>query len=248
MGELQPKAILNYHWRGILVALGVMGAWASTLAFALFGPIDPTSSWLGVPLLLLEVHLFAGMFITAHDAMHRLVAPKHKTLNDAIGALCLFCYAFFSYQLLFDAHHEHHRAPASPADPDFHDGDNPSFWRWFVHFMLHYVSLSQVTAMGSAFTILTCAFEVPVFRAIGFWVAPALLAALNLFYFGTYLPHRLPSHGTYSEPHRAQSNGFPTWLSYITCYHFGYHWEHHIAPYVPWWRLPTAKRALSQPQ
>ena len=31
-------------------------------------------------------------------------------------------------------------------------------------------------------------------------------------------------------------------VSFVSCYHFGYHWEHHVAPHVPWWRLPEARR------
>lgn len=27
-------------------------------------------------------------------------------------------------------------------------------------------------------------------------------------------------------------------LSFLTCYYFGYHLEHHLYPNVPWWRLP----------
>jgi hypothetical protein len=41
--------------------------------------------------------------------------------------------------------------------------------------------------------------------------------------------------------HNARSSSMPIWLSLLTCYHFGYHWEHHEYPYVPWcacgWRL-----------
>ena len=36
-------------------------------------------------------------------------------------------------------------------------------------------------------------------------------------------------HGAsnYPDEHRSRSNNMPTWLSLITCYHFGYHHEHH---------------------
>ncbi|MFA9473554.1 MAG: fatty acid desaturase [Filomicrobium sp.] len=29
-------------------------------------------------------------------------------------------------------------------------------------------------------------------------------------------------------------------MSLLTCFHFGYHHEHHLQPDVPWWRLPDA--------
>jgi len=43
------------------------------------------------------------------------------------------------------------------------------------------------------------------------------------------------------DPHHALSSNFPPWLSLLTCYHFGYHREHHEAPGVPWWRLPELR-------
>jgi beta-carotene ketolase (CrtW type) len=40
-----------------------------------------------------------------------------------------------------------------------------------------------------------------------FWVVPSLLSTLQLF------------------------------LAFITCYFFGYHYEHHDSPGTPWWKL-----------
>jgi beta-carotene/zeaxanthin 4-ketolase len=28
----------------------------------------------------------------------------------------------------------------------------------------------------------------------------------------------------------------------ISCYHFGYHEEHHELPHLGWWQLPAARR------
>jgi len=82
---------------------------------------------------------------------------------------------------------------------------------------------------------------VPLTNLLLFWVAPALLSTFQLFYFGTYLPHRLPAAG-YDNMHRAVSSNYPVWLSLLTCFHFGYHLEHHVQPVVPWWRLPRLHR------
>jgi beta-carotene/zeaxanthin 4-ketolase len=60
---------------------------------------------------------------------------------------------------------------------------------------------------------------------------------LQLFYFGTFLTHREPTEG-YTNPHRTTSNHFSHFWSFITCYHFGYHKEHHEYPQLPWWKLP----------
>jgi hypothetical protein len=54
-----------------------------------------------------------------------------------------------------------------------------------------------------------------------------ILAAFRLFYFGTYLPH-LPRDGKeemgWQKSH--SFDGHPL-LSFLQCYQFGYHWEHH---------------------
>ncbi|MDT8325299.1 MAG: fatty acid desaturase, partial [Bacteroidota bacterium] len=39
-----------------------------------------------------------------------------------------------------------------------------------------------------------------------------------------------------------RSNDYGVLFSFLTCYHFGYHEEHHTRPGVPWWRLPAARR------
>ncbi len=67
---------------------------------------------------------------------------------------------------------------------------------------------------------------------------------LQLFYFGTYLPHR----GSPASRHSARSNDWPYWLSLISCFHFGAcHEEHQAFPNLAWWELPRAKaRGLAQ--
>ena len=100
-----------------------------------------------------------------------------------------------------------------------------------------YLSWRQMVGMAIVFQILEYVLGIPTLNLILFWVSPALLSTLQLFYFGTYLPHRRPEDG-YDNPHRARSNAYSTFWSFITCYHFGYHWEHHEYPSVPWWHLP----------
>ncbi|MBU2045143.1 MAG: fatty acid desaturase, partial [Bacteroidetes bacterium] len=50
---------------------------------------------------LIQMHLYTGLFITAHDAMHGTVAPKNKNLNNFLGQVCTVCYALFPFQKLF---------------------------------------------------------------------------------------------------------------------------------------------------
>jgi beta-carotene ketolase (CrtW type) len=87
---------------------------------------------------------------------------------------------------------------------------------------------------------LYCALGAGPFNIMLFWALPALLSALQLFLFGTWLPHR---HGStpFSDSHRCRSSGYGWLLSLLTCFHFGYHEEHHRYPSLPWWRLPGAR-------
>ena len=56
---------------------------------------------------------------------------------------------------------------------------------------------------------------------LAFWVAPSFLSSFQLFYFGTYLPHRSADDHSSAKPHvdkhRSRSNELPTWLSLLTC-------------------------------
>jgi beta-carotene ketolase (CrtW type) len=90
-----------------------MGAWAAALWFALCRVDVASRRARAAALVPLLTWLYVGLFITAHDAMHALVAPRHRRLNDAVGRLTALLYAQFDYDALRVAHAEHHRAPAS---------------------------------------------------------------------------------------------------------------------------------------
>ena len=225
--------------KGVLLAFAIITAWIASLAFLLSRPMTPPLVVAGLPWM---TFLSTGLFITAHDAMHGTVAPGSRRLNDALGALAVGLYALFSYAKLRSKHAEHHHHPGEPgADPDYHDGEHPGFWRWYTHFVLGYVGIWQIVGMAIVFNVLAHLVGVPEPNLFAFWVAPALLSTLQLFTFGTYLPHRGEHEAT--DPHRARSSGYPPWLSLLTCYHFGYHREHHQDPGTPWWRLPAVRHS-----
>jgi beta-carotene ketolase (CrtW type) len=76
-----------------------------------------------------------------------------------------------------------------------------------------------------------------------FWALPADFLSFQLFYFGTYLPHRHEDE-PFGDRHNARSNDFSWPVSLLTCFHFGYHHEHHEHPREPWWRLPATRAAM----
>lgn len=224
---------------GVLVAILVLLSWAATLVWLLEQGVQSllvTPVWLFLAVLL-RTFLTTGLFITAHDAMHRSVS-RNRRLNDLIGALATFLFAGMSYHRLVLNHGKHHAHPASHGDPDYYD-ESPRFWRWFFSFMKRYTTLSQVLVMAGLYNVLRLRYDD--ITLWSFWAGPALLASLQLFTFGTYLPHR-PPHDDALGPHRARTLPRNHALAMITCYFFGYHREHHEAPATPWWLLYRSKR------
>lgn len=233
--------------KGGLAAATIIGAWGTTLVVLLSSDLNLQGLWWALPALLLQTFLYTGLFITAHDSMHGTVTPDYPRLNRVVGWAAVILYALFSFRKLRTLHWEHHRHPASQHDPDYHDGEHSGFWSWYLHFMKGYLSVGQILGMALVFNIMQHLLGVPVVNLLCFWVAPALLSTVQLFYFGTYLPHREPDGG-YEDHHRAQTKDFHPAISFLTCYHFGYHWEHHERPDLPWWALPRFRQGAKWQQ
>lgn len=231
---------------GASLALLIFGAWLSSLLF-LLGERAPVLAW-WLPLAILgRTFLHTGLFIVAHDAIHGSLWPSSRRLNHALGWVAAAAYALFPLARLAAAHHTHHAAPGSAADPDFAPAGQRSFWRWYLGFMRRYLSLGQLAGLALLFNVAEHGLGVPAPRLLLFWVLPSLLSTLQLFYFGTYLPHR-PGREPFADHHHARSTAQAPWRSLLACYHFGRHWQHHAVPGVPWWRLhrvpppPSASR------
>ncbi|QIX62771.1 fatty acid desaturase [Hymenobacter sp. BT18] len=232
--RLRPEAL---GYKGVVAASLIIGAWASLLVFLLvFYRPDWQTPWPYL-LVLAQTHLYTGLFITAHDAMHGVVSP-HRRLNDALGLLTAGLFAFNWFPRMLPKHHAHHRHVATPDDPDYHDARHPGFVPWFIRFAWNYVTVWQVLLMAATYNVLKLFF--PAEQVIAFWMIPAVLATLQLFYFGTYLPHR-GEHAP-DNPHKSRSQLRQHVWAFVSCYFFGYHYEHHDQPFLPWWRLWQAKR------
>lgn len=238
VGAIAPP-IADYAWRGVFIGVGVVSLWAIHLFYAL--TVAPTFYWATPFHIALQSFLNVGLFITAHDAIHGSLAPGKRRLNDAVGATAIFLYGGFVWKKMCENHHAHHANPATDRDPDFaEDGDERPL-RWLLAFMKRYYSWFNFSVMF-------------VYVMIAWWLSgsypgmflyfaiPAWISAGQLFMFGIYLPHRTPPGG-HTHPHRTVTLDYPEWLSFLACYHFGYHEEHHDYPGAPWWRLPAVRRA-----
>ena len=218
-------------WKGVGLALLVIGAWLAVEVTGLFLLPLPLAALLAP----LATFLYVGLFITAHDALHGTVAPGHPRLNRALGRIALALYAGFSERALAAAHARHHATPATGGDPDYSRGER--YLPWLAGFAWHYLSLVQVAGLALVGNVLIHVCGVRPAQLVIVWVAPALASALQLFTFGTWLPHRTPPGG-HADRHRARSLALSPIWSFLTCWHFGgRHHQHHLDPSLPWWRL-----------
>lgn len=227
---------------GVLIASTIFSLWISGLILFLSTDLSNLPVYGVLFAVIWQAFLYTGLFITAHDAMHGIVFPRNPKANYLIGSVAAFCYACFSYKRLLKNHRLHHRYPGSELDPDFHDFKHKSFFAWYFLFIKRYWNLGQLISLTVAFIFMSYVLQVSEVNLILFWVIPPILSSLQLFYFGTFLPHREPPQG-YTNAHHAQSTSLPVFLSFITCYYFGYHEEHHEYPHVPWWQLPSLRNS-----
>ena len=220
-----------YQEKGIWIAFAIISLWFLSLGWLLSSYTVDFTNPITYGFLLLQAHLYTGLFITAHDAMHGSVA-KNKGWNNTLGTIASTLFAYNSYKKLFPKHHQHHRFVATDQDPDYHNG---GFIPWYIKFAREYVSIWQILLMAVTYEVLIRLFPKP--NVILFYIIPSILSTLQLFYFGTYLPHR----GEHDNKHQSRSQRKNHIWAFISCYFFGYHYEHHHAPGVPWWQLYKEK-------
>ena len=163
---------------GLLFASLVIFTWIASIILLMRWHFSFSNPLLYV-MILVQMHLYTGLFITAHDAMHGTVSPN-QTVNKVVGQICTFFYAAFWYPKLYTKHHLHHSHVHTEHDPDYHNG---SFSSWFLHFFRNYYSIWQVVFMAVLFNVfknLDCAAE-PDF-ILGFALADEHFTAFLLRY------------------------------------------------------------------
>jgi beta-carotene/zeaxanthin 4-ketolase len=226
--------------RGIWLASVLIVVWAASHLASVFCYDWEHSPRILAPFMVCWLcWLYVGLFIVAHDCMHGTLSSSPR-VNRVVGTLCLLLYACFDFAQMREKHRAHHAYAGTARDPDFFAPEPRSFRAWYLKFFREYSTLRQylgIIALSWSYILL---LHVPVANVLVFWALPAILSSLQLFAFGTYFPHR-PASSPFDDHHNARSNDYPQWLSLLTCFHFGYHHEHHLAPHLPWWRLPEAR-------
>jgi len=241
---------------GLSLASLIFGVWLATLALMFAQPESVMPNvFVGLgqgglaklasaaAVFVFRAWVTTGLFVTVHDAIHGQVTPSFSKLNHLIGSVLAFCYASFSYKLLYRDHWRHHADPTSEHDPDYYEG---GLRTWLSRFMGHYSTFWQLFWESFQFwsfcavghRLLHIEFGSMVVRVAMIWALPSLVSGFQLFYFGTYLPHK--DHP--DSEHSSRSNDWPWVLSLLSCFHFGAcHEEHHAFPTVAWWELPAVR-------
>ena len=229
---------------GLGLALAIFGGWLALHAYAMFAF---TLTWANLPIAVVMAALLCwlsvGLFIVSHDAMHGSLVPGGRRLNGMIGATLLFLYAGFLWPRMRSAHFAHHRHAGHAGDPDFDPRNSRRFWAWYATFLNRYFGWQSAVFVSSVVAMYWLVFDVPIGQIVLLYGAPAILSSLQLFYFGTYRPHNHRG-SAFADSHNARSERFGTLVSLATCFHFGYHHEHHLAPHLPWWKLPRHRREV----
>ncbi len=221
---------------GAFTAVTIITLWVTNLVYLLNCEVT-LYDWKIYALFLVQTHLYTGLFITAHDAIHQCIS-KIRFVNNRLGRIASALFMFNSYSRLHDNHMKHHRYNGTSKDPDYHDVD--SFFPWFAKFVSAYVTWKQIVFVALAFNLLWYMF--PVENVILFYTLPSILATFQMFYFGTFAPHT----GTHENKHKSRTLSKNHLWAFVSCYFFGYHYEHHDAPWIPWWRLFHEKNKLLQ--
>ena len=223
-GNLIAKKQFNSSVSMAIALIIVLSWFISWISFLSWNLAD-LPWFLVITAVLLRAFLHTGLFIVVHDSIHGVVC-QNKQINNVIGHLTSGMYAMMSYKLLAKNHRTHHQYPASDRDPDFCQTHPHNFWLWYGSFMKDYQEGKQFWILFWGMTVVFYSlifFQVAIANIFLFWIFTIIISSLQLFTFGIYLPHR-PSAEGYSDRHRTRSNNYSSFISFITCYHFGYHW------------------------
>jgi beta-carotene ketolase (CrtW type) len=231
-------------WIGLGLGIFILGLWITSLILFLSIPIS-IASWLYIfGAVILRTYLHTGLFIVAHDAMHGHLLPHHANANELVGWIAVTVYGFLPYDHCRENHGKHHRYTSQADDPDFCDSSsNPLFW--YCNFIGEYFPkrslITFLICMSLSIICLLFLWKVAIMNLVLFWLLPLILSSLQLFFFGTYLPHRQIEDNPNFLP-RVERDRYSLIWSLISCYNFGhYHWEHHQYPNLPWYELPNAQ-------
>ncbi len=175
---------------GVFIAFTIVGLWSASLVLLLLLDTSKFQIPLIVSAILWQTFLYTGLFITAHDAIHGVVFAKNPKINNWIGRIAVIIDALFSYKNSVKKHWLNHQQPGTEADPDFDNNQYQNVFAWYFRFMKSYLDLRQLFGLALIFNILNIAFKIPEINLNLFWIIPSILSSIQLFHFGTFIPHK----------------------------------------------------------
>jgi beta-carotene ketolase (CrtW type) len=227
------------EFKNIIVSTSVITVWATLFHEAMFVDINSLEGIVLVPCI---TFMYTGLFITGHDAMHGNIT-NNQYINDAFGHICTNLYAGLDFNKMRHKHMQHHiHTGQIYKDPDFHKGDLNMF-KWFFSFMKEYTDIFQFLKLSivvESFMQLGVPYE----NLCIYMAACGILSSLQLFYFGTFIPHRPLNNNEVMNWEKSKSSSKDKLNSFLTCYHFDCHFEHHAMPHVPWFELWNVKQKI----
>jgi len=232
----------NNSWISVGIAVAIISCWLFSLVKLLTIDLAATPLILILMAVALRAFLHTGIFIIIHEAIHGVIVADRRW-NDRIGYIASTLYAFLPYRAMSENHHLHHLNPATEEDPDFYSANPDRYFRWYFSFMREYQSGKQFWILFWGMTVIFWSliyFQISAANLFLFLVIPIIISSLQLFTFGIFIPHKEHQQRS-GDRHQARSINYPVWLSFLACYHFGYHWEHHQHPYLPWYKLPLVR-------
>lgn len=172
--------------------------------------------------------LYTGIFISVHDCIH-----NDYTIH---GIIMSHYYSFIDYKILRENHFKHHTYSGTQLDPDFSE---EKMINWFFSFMKKYSTIKQFVLLGIKYNLYLYFF--PKINVFFLTILPPILSALQLFYFGIYIPHN--KNNVYEDKNNAYTDYNKSRLFHLlTCFNFGYHHEHHLYPKIQWWYLSPEEK------
>jgi len=221
-----------------------------------------SSLFLGIFCFIVSTICSYTQFTVAHDAIHRSVSKKYKSLNDWIGWCAqLWLGPTSSWDALKYNHLTHHAHTNNPEyDPDYWCSlKGPggkyltplrwmfvdiSYYQMYLNKVMHRPWLEQVKAYG--IEIFKTLFLVVAYQwgylpfLLQYWILPARLSLFLLAYAFDFLPHFPHEITRKTNKYKTTAYLYTPWifrpLLSLLIFYQNYHIAHHLKPNVPFYR------------
>jgi len=253
-----PKEILQANWlTSVLVITLEFVMMALSVVIAEKSPIFP---WLATFLAV----MFIGnrMFVVGEELLHEASHFKlfaSRKLNIQVGDYVLglpFLNEFHSYHLEHWKHHKNVLAEEDALSFDYqnwglYDQNKSFFYIYFVQPLIGFIQIDFTKRVFSQmlnnriFCIKVAGYYSVLFALSIYF---GMLAKFMLYWvFPLFWIHPIFLFWSEVEDHYNTKTGNRTNLSYnpfLYPYNSGYHYAHHLFPYVPWYSLPQVHYSL----